>query len=287
MDKFDNLFILGNPRSGTSLIRIMLNCHSKVVIPPESGFLVWWYKKYKDIDISNVDDFINDILSSKKIETWSLEIEKIKNQIKLNQPRSYAEFANIIYLSYALQHNKIPKILGDKNNYYTNHTKEILTIYPNAKFIHIIRDPRDVARSYKNIKNLSTNSEYKPILPENANDIAIDWNKNNNNIIDLFKQINNSNHISIRYEDLLTNTHYTIDKICEFLNIEIEKQIFDFHSINKDNNIEPHKTLDWKKKTREPIDSNNIGRFREILTTQEIHIIEEETRYLRHQFNYV
>jgi hypothetical protein len=53
------VFIIGNPRSGTSLLRIMLNSHSSMVVPPECGFIQWWYQKYKDWPSNyTINDFV-------------------------------------------------------------------------------------------------------------------------------------------------------------------------------------------------------------------------------------
>ena len=46
--KDTNLFIIGNPRSGTSLFRIMLSCHPEIIVPPECGFIQWWHDKYQN-----------------------------------------------------------------------------------------------------------------------------------------------------------------------------------------------------------------------------------------------
>ncbi|MGB0789818.1 MAG: sulfotransferase, partial [Marinirhabdus sp.] len=75
--KQSRVFILGNPRSGTSLLRLMLNQHSSIVAPPESGFSLWWLHKYgnwckADNAPQKINGFIDDVLSSRKIETWHL-----------------------------------------------------------------------------------------------------------------------------------------------------------------------------------------------------------------------
>src|ERR1051326_8315559 len=155
-------FILGNPRSGTSLLRVMLDSHSHIVSPPESGFLLWWHKKYKDWSLQDskndnkVEEYIADLKTSKKIETWNLDFVEIKKIISKELPSNYAQLSSLIYYSYGVNKKKYASAFGDKNNYYLNHIDEILKIYPNAYFIHLIRDGRDVACSYMDLKNLNT-----------------------------------------------------------------------------------------------------------------------------------
>jgi len=45
------IFIIGNPRLGTSLLRVILNAHPNLVIPPECGFAMWLYPQFKNIRI--------------------------------------------------------------------------------------------------------------------------------------------------------------------------------------------------------------------------------------------
>ncbi|MEE2987827.1 MAG: sulfotransferase, partial [Nitrospinota bacterium] len=68
------LFIIGNPRSGTTLLRLMLTCHPNICIPPESGFMIDLYKTYYrcQVDSKSLQNFITDVLSSQKMETWKI-----------------------------------------------------------------------------------------------------------------------------------------------------------------------------------------------------------------------
>ena len=72
--------MIGNPRSGTSLLRLMLNNHPFISVPPECGFVVWLYEKYKNEKFVNkklINNFIIDLLGCKKFETWGLSKSEI------------------------------------------------------------------------------------------------------------------------------------------------------------------------------------------------------------------
>jgi len=70
MKNFIPLFILGNPRSGSSLFRIMLSLHPDICIPSECGFIQWWYNKCRDLSLketkTKVKEYITDLATSKK-----------------------------------------------------------------------------------------------------------------------------------------------------------------------------------------------------------------------------
>ncbi|MFZ1798494.1 MAG: sulfotransferase, partial [Chitinophagaceae bacterium] len=89
------IFVLGNPRSGTTLLRLMLNAHADICIPPECGFIQWWFQKYQSWSTQNnnhedVAAFISDLQTSKKIETWKLDDLLLAKIILENKPVDYA-----------------------------------------------------------------------------------------------------------------------------------------------------------------------------------------------------
>lgn len=264
-------FILGNPRSGTSLLRLMLNSHPNIVVPPESGFLQWWYEKYKYWSVENSKDnflvgkYVADILSSKKIEDWNLNFEKIINLILKVKPSNYGELSSLIYLSYNSSESLEEIMVGDKNNYFIHHLPVINEIYPNTKYIHLIRDGRDVACSYQKLKSIKTKSRYKPNLAYEIKDIAYEW-RSNVNKIDTF--LLNKEHLKINYENLLENTEETLLKLCDFLGVPYHLKMNDFYKPKI--NDEPNSTIDWKMKTLEPIDINNKSKYLDILSTHDI-----------------
>ncbi len=276
-----NFFILGNPRSGTSLLRLILNTHSLVGVPPESGFLHWWFGKYKNWTRSDsenaisIDTFITDLLSSKKIEGWNLKRNEIKKNIIEKQPTTYLELVTLIYKIYT---NK--SIIGDKNNYYIKHLDEINIITQNPKFIHLVRDGRDVACSYLKIKELEKSSYlYLPSVSNDINEIANEWS---NNITKIEQFLTNKNSITVKYEDLIQSPKIAISEICHFLEINFEDNMLEFYLRND----EPTFTSAWKQKTFESIDSSNKGKYKRILSKNDIEKFNKIAASNLHKFNY-
>lgn len=286
------VFILGNPRSGTSLLRLILNNHANIVVPPESGFMLWWYKKYSNWTIKDIDNkelieqFICDIMSSRKIETWNLDYNLLYDSIIRTKPHNYLALSQRVYLAYAAQRGKNPNIVGDKNNYYIHHLQELHQLAPNAKYLHIIRDGRDVACSYKSIKKLNSDSPYKPILPEDIETIANEWLINNSNILRLLRIVDPSNFFSVRYEDLILATESQVKSICSFFQIPYDENMMLYYKHNKLNKEEPLQTLDWKRKTLEKPDSNNIDKYKTILSGEEINEFNRIGEKVLKQFGY-
>lgn len=263
-------FILGNPRSGTSLLRLMLDSHPEIAAPPECGFLHWWFKKYAAWiwDSSALESFIEDLLTSRKIETWSLDRAQLRGFIHKHKPITYGELGLCIYQFWASQIGKAPSVILDKNNYYIHHLGDLLQIWPQAKFLFLIRDGRDVACSYKEIELLSTNSPYKPKLSTQIDVIAQEWLRNNANIVTFLTSLSGDRWLMIKYEDLVTETERELKRITEFFGLPYSTEMLNYHL----REAEPESTLDWKLKTREMPDKYNVGKYKTKLAPSEIEI---------------
>jgi hypothetical protein len=287
----DKVFILGNPRSGTSLFRLMLNSHSMINATPECGFLHWWYKKYADWDSSCVtsnrlDEYISDLESSKRIEDWKMDYAQLKEKIVQENPDNYAKLGEIVYVFYGEQKGKKAKVIADKNNYYINHFNDLNEIWPDAKYILVIRDGRDVACSYLNIETLVTNSPYKPKLSTDIKTIAKEWLTNNQNVLSFSESLNNNQFMVIRYEDFVKDSELYLTKVCNFLGLNFESNMLNYYIKNAKEQDEPLSSLDWKKKTLEKPDKDNIGKYKMELEEQSIEEFNTTATDLLQKFNY-
>ncbi|GGG53208.1 sulfotransferase family protein [Bizionia arctica] len=282
-------YILGNPRSGSSLLRLILNSHSLISVPPECGFYLWLASKYRLWNNSNLNPtdiglFINDVQNSKKFETWLLPSEVINNVIEEERPQNYNELATCVYLSYASLHDKEPQVLGDKNNYYIKHLDELNELSSNNFIIHIVRDGRDTVCSYREIKNIESSYKYRPDLPTGISDIAAEWESNNLNIYKYYK--NNSQYLVVRYEDILNNPKKFLSLILDKFNLEFEPEMLNFYKNNQLKQIEPLETVAWKQKTLLPIDNKDIGIYKKKLTAREINQFNEIANEALNLFDY-
>lgn len=290
MKSYTTLFILGNPRSGTSLLRLMLQNHKAIIAPPECGFSHWWLPKYAewastDNTIEKISIFLDDIFSSKKIELWKLNKDEVLSIILKEKPENYNELVQCIYLAYKKDYSEVD-VIADKNNYYIHHLDELPQIWPNAKYLHLIRDGRDVACSYSEVTKLDSKSPYKPNLPVSIAEIAAEW-ENNNIAINTFANVKGRTSLLIKYEDVVTQTYETLLRICGFLEIEYDEQMLNYYKATGENNQEPNETLDWKRKTLEKPDNNRIKRYLKDLTTVEITTFNENASTALQLFGYV
>jgi hypothetical protein len=270
----------------------MLAQHSQIGLPPECGFIQWWHNKYSDWNAADaaseerISEFVEDVHTSKKIETWKLNFEELKRLIQREAPARYSDLCMCVVKQFSAQSGKIPTYLGDKNNYYVHHLELIRSLYPNAKFLAVMRDGRDVACSYRKIKTLETTSPYKPKLPYEVSDIANDWKQNNRKVQQFVADVGADQALWIRYEDILKNPEQKMREVCHFLALEFEVDMIEYYSSTSPHQKVPKKMLDWKMKTLRKPDAANVNKYKSRLTTEQIQTFEDIAGELLTEFGY-
>jgi hypothetical protein len=211
--------IVGAPRSGTTLLRFMLDSHSRIAIPPETGFLCESSIIQRSDRIS-CHEFYKIVTNyPPEMPCWrDFQIPKKIFWDALSQIQSFtiAEGFRTFYRVYASHFNK--SRWGDKTPTYCFHLRDIETVLPEAHFIHIIRDGRDVALSLRQ-------TWFSP-----GNDIHILATYWNDCVVSAQKQGSDCRHyLEVRYEDLVRNTRWVLKKICAFLSLPYDRAMERYH----------------------------------------------------------
>lgn len=286
------VFIIGSPRSGTSLLRLMMTSHSQIMVPPECGFLVWLANHYGDWaekDIFNQQrlcNYLNELQECRKFDTWELGSHEIKAKILQIKPVNYSQLSSCVYLAYAEKLGRQSVIWGDKNNFYLEHIPELIKLYPQARFIHIVRDGRDIACSYREIQQRPSSSPYSPNLPIDLVTIARQWSSNLSKILEDLSVLKAEQKLTISYEHLVTEPQVVMQKVVDFLVVDYEPAMLDFYLSNQNQQLEPIALMDWKQRTLEPVSAKTVGRFLTELTVDEIKVFQESARECLQTFEY-
>lgn len=280
------IFVLGNPRSGTSLLRLMLNIHDEICIPPESHFFLYLEDKYKKWSSNNLDEYLDDLFAATKFETWDIQRNELHSFLKRRKITNYAELNSLIYLFYSIKQDKNVQYWGDKNSLWIKKMPKILEHYPNAFFIHIVRDGRDVACSYRDLNRRKIMTQYAPKLPYNITNIAQTWSSNINAIDNFFCKLKDKNKITVKYEDLIFNPQEVLESILRKLDLSFSNEQLDFYKKQK-HEIEPELYFSWKEKLTTPLDVTNVGKFKVELKSGEIEEFEEIAKEALSKFQYI
>jgi len=213
---YNSFFILGYPRSGTTLFRAMLNSHSKIAIPFES-FTLLEYSKRVSSEYNNLSEtadrvnFLRSILNSKGIGEWKpkVTIEDINTNLCVD----FTSTIEQVFTAYATKCGK--SVWGDKTPSYTKDLHMLCKFFPHSRFIHLIRDCRDVEISYSR----------QPWGLNSFNSIIEEWKE----IVSCTRKIGSilgqERYLEIRFEDLVENPKATLSKTLDFLNLPYEDSV--------------------------------------------------------------
>lgn len=216
-------FIIGRPRSGTYLLRSLLDAHPHVNIPTECPLIANLYPKYGHVKTwtrKRLEHFLKDVYRHKNFQTWPVDKEALKKAIQdCDGACSFQSLIKIIYLHFQ---SAFPKeqihLLGDKNPVYSTNTEKILRAFPDARYIHLTRDYRD---NLVSIRKVDFEAPYTPL-------IAYRWKYSARKMLRL-KQQYPQQFFSLRYEDLVAEPVPQMQQVCKFLNITYNPEMFDFY----------------------------------------------------------
>ncbi len=272
MDSNPPFFIIGNPRSGTTLLRLMLTCHPNICVPPEGGFVIRFLNSFGNFSGSKAETeaFVKELSRVPKMEYWNLDSEALEEFILKEKASNYANLCSCVYRWYATQMGKKNAVIwGDKNNYYLNHIDKLADLFPKGKFLHIVRDGRDIACSYRKLRNVK--GKYAPELPTSLVTAAKHWKNNIKVIRNSLKKINSSLVFELKYEDLVTKPQPVLSKVCDFLGVAYDSSMLNYSKKNKDKALEPEDFDDWKKLNKKELTNSRINLWKTEMFDEDIY----------------
>jgi hypothetical protein len=204
-------FIVGSARSGTTFLRLTLNAHPDVAVPPESRFITELHTSGDEVD---VEAFLQRLAAHKRFEAWGLPISAVRTELDGTQRASYASAISAVYRAYAKSQGK--SRWGDKTPRYVEHIPEIDRLFPDARFIHLIRDGRDVALSYGDVD----------FGPKNVARAARLWAARVEAGVRDGRALGDR-YLEVHYADLTDDTEGTLKDICALIDLDFDPVMLD------------------------------------------------------------
>ncbi len=218
-------FIVANPGSGTTLLRMMLDAHSQLAIPPETHFIVDVIQAARQIRKSRdrkptAEELTAVLTSGRRWQDFHLDDEALRERMANAEGQTNAKRAlRAFYELYAESQGK-PR-WGDKTPDYLLHIARIARTLPEARFVHLLRDGRDVALSRRRWRERA-GAEARPIAAW-----ASQWKRW---IEDGREQGQRAgNYLEVRYEDLVTDTEPTLRRVCVHCELDFQPGMLDYH----------------------------------------------------------
>lgn len=205
-------FIVASARSGTTFLRLTLNAHPLVAVPPESRFITELWSGEDEVDR---DTFLTALSEHKRFLAWGLGIEDVRRQLGERKTLPYTDAISGTYEAYVAKNGK--RYWGDKTPRYVEHIPFLAEKFPAARFIHLVRDGRNVALSYSHVD----------FGPKNVARAARLWQRRVGGGIRDGRSLPPGRYIEIRNEDLATDTETEVKKVCEFLELDFDPKMLD------------------------------------------------------------
>lgn len=258
------IFIVGTERSGSNLLRLLLNELPEVTVPHPPHLmrdLAPRIKLYGDLEIDkNFRRLIRDAIRLVDLHfaPWPFKLDESLVFSSASSRDLYAVYA-AIYEQYR-EHSRKPR-WACKSTFMIHHVPDILRHHNHPQFIHLVRDVRDVATSARR----SVFCHYHPYF------VAQLWKKEQDLADFWARQLPSETWLTVRYEDLIAEPAQQMRRICAFLSATYSADLLDFFKRPAAQNL-AQLSRSWENVAR-PVLHNNSGKFKTELSEKELEII--------------
>ncbi len=249
-------FVVGNDRSGTTMLRLILDRGPDLAIPPESMFLT---------DFAGVFDhggpepgteqaLMEQVWEHPKVRLWELQGPPPAVPPGLAPADAYRFVVEAPYAAYAAAQGK--PYWADKTPHYVHHVDHLLRVWPDARFIVLVRDGRDVAVSLRRM----------PFGPNNAWAAAQWWARGIRAGLRAAERHPDAVRL-VRYEDVAALPDDLVPEICAFLGVTYRPDMLDLEKVDRNKIVADQAS--WFPDIFAGITTGAVGRWRRDMSTRD------------------
>jgi len=266
-----HFFVLGSGRNGSTLLATILNAHPNFIVPPEQYILPYAIMRRYVFFFWSSKSWINNIVSlfnnDNKNRNWNLNLDNLNTKTK-DIPKLFSEIFN----RYKDENKSTAIYWGDKTPLNTHFMRFIFPEFKSAKYIFLIRDPRDVMSSYKKYKGKNFDYRSYSIWKWQDSIKTLDYLKLRTNLL------------IVRYEDLVEKTNSEMNKIQSFLEVDIIENLANIKmdiSNMRVENMAHHQNL------RSPISNRSVGKWKNDLSELDLNVFDDKIKSKMKRFGYL
>lgn len=272
------LFILGTERSGSNLLRLILNTHPRIAVPHPPHvvrFFAPLEPAYGDLAGSDraFAALVDDVLAFVRwhIYPWEVRIDRGR-VLREASPRDSFGITVALYDQYRDHAGKAR--WGCKSTFMIDHVGRVLDRYPDARLIYLTRDPRDVAVS-------SRRSVFNPFHPYFT---ARLWASQQRTGLGLLRTLPPRTIFHLRYEALVREPARTVADLCAFLGEPFDERMLRYFE-TPEAARSASLSRSWEN-TGKAVLSSNCGKYRGELSPAELRAVESVARDEMEQLGY-
>ena len=265
------LLVLGVSRSGTTLLRVILDRSPGIAIPDESFFVPLLARRHgRTVDEAR---FLDDVARIPTIRAWGVRPQDVAPRVRQGMPTGAAIAA--IFEAYADRAGK-PR-WGDKTPMYMRHLPLLERLFPDAQYVHLVRDGRDAALSFLEMpEGTFTRTWAHPTTPAQ---FACLWQKEVSDARALGRRVGSGRYLLVRYEELVADPGGVVSAICEFAGIPFEHGMLAYAG-SVDVSEKPHQ----QRLLRPP--TTGVRSWREDMAPADVAMFESFAGALLHELGY-
>jgi peptidoglycan/xylan/chitin deacetylase (PgdA/CDA1 family) len=261
------IFLVGAPRSGTTILQSLLAAHPEIISFPESKFFHYLlYEKFSEKLLSRLESFFRNEINRP---------EFLNNFDNTQTTESKAAWFVSALDSLAKEQNK--GIWLEKTPEHIYFIEDIQRLVPDAKFIHILRNGMDtIASMYEATRSFND-------LWGGVWDLEHCIDRWKYAILTSHKYVNHPHHILVKYEELVDNKNLILENICDFLEIEYDSAMLINYKAKAAN---LSLNLPWHKGIERDIQSTKVHKYHEIFKQNEIQNILNHINWVNSEIAY-
>jgi hypothetical protein len=227
------LFIVGCPRSGTTLLGRLVDAHRDVAVIHEGRFVADWFERRRGLTPEGTvtAELIDSLLAYPPFESVRAEREDLERLIRRDGNGSYASFVSAVFDLHGHAHGK--RLVGDKTPHYVRSLPTLHALWPKAKIVHLIRDGREVALSVLGWRKVAERggsvARFSAFREDRVSTIALWWEW----LVRLGREdgvaLGPKLYREVRYEALVADPAAECARLCEFLGVPYDEHMLHFH----------------------------------------------------------
>jgi Sulfotransferase family len=212
-------FFVGSGRSGTTLIRAMFDSHPDMAVPDESNFIPRFGRvrqRYEKPWGFASAVFLRDLFRQGWFRQSGISQEAAWDAFDSRPPADLASGIREVFALYARLHGK--SRYADKTPNYVLHVPLLAGLFPEARFVHLIRDGREVAMSLLDVG----------FGPRTMREAALQWRERVAHGLAYGRELGPSRCRQVRYEDLLEDPAGTVASLCDFVGLGFDPMMLQY-----------------------------------------------------------
>ena len=256
-------FVVGSDRSGTTMLRMMLDAHPGLRMGFESWFLIELMDALPlrgQLSGDQVNRAYEILCGHPRWRRWGVSDEALAACLEDLDDPDLSELVEAVFRQYLGGSGETR--WGDKTPAYVSEIKRIHTVFPCAQFIHLIRDARDVCISLRKVR------WHGPTLVH----MARYWREQVSIGMETGRALGDALYLEVPYEALVTDLETTLRRICSFLGESFDPDMLDWHELT------PKKTAGVKMRFHPKLDRaprpSDTSRWKSELSSMSVAIVE-------------